>query len=99
MTKAAKAVAAAQNVSVEQATSPLRPPPNKLGAEQNKLDAVISEAVSQAQVASLLGDKELFRRSAIPSFSRTSRSCSQTLLVIRSQGVTTAWRYPTGYTT
>ena len=60
MTKAANSVAAAQNVSVEQATSPLRPPPNQLGAEKNKLDAVISEAVSQAQAAGLLGDKDLF---------------------------------------
>jgi len=60
MPKAANFVAAAQKISVDQATSPLRPPPNRLGAEKNKLDAVISEAVSQAQVASLLGDNDLF---------------------------------------
>jgi hypothetical protein len=70
MTKAANSVAAAQNVSVEQATSPLRPPPNRLGSERNKLDAVISEAVSQAQVASLLGDKELFAALSNPKVIR-----------------------------
>jgi hypothetical protein len=60
MPKAANSVARAQNVSVEQATSPLRRPPNRLGAERNKLDAVISEAVSPSQAASLLRDKDLF---------------------------------------
>ena len=60
MTKAANFLAAAQKVSLDQAKSPLRPRPNRLGAEKNKLDAVISEAVSQAQVASLLRDNDLF---------------------------------------
>jgi hypothetical protein len=61
MTKAADSVATSQSVSVERATSPLRlPPNNRLGSEQNKLDAVISLAVTQAQIMNLLGDKELF---------------------------------------
>jgi hypothetical protein len=61
MTKAADSVATSQGVAVERATSPLRPPPNNtLGSEQNKLDAVISLAVAQAQVMNLLGDTELF---------------------------------------
>jgi len=61
MTKAADSVASSQGVTVESATSPLRQPPNnRLGAEANKLDAVISLAVTQAQLTNLLGDNELF---------------------------------------
>jgi len=61
MTKAADSVATSQGVTVEKAESPLRPAPNnRLGSEQNKLDAVISLAVTQTQIASLLGDSELF---------------------------------------
>jgi hypothetical protein len=61
MTKASDLVTVRQGVSVERATSPLRlPPNNRLGSEQNKLDAVIFLAVTQAQVMNLLGDNELF---------------------------------------
>jgi hypothetical protein len=68
MTKAADSVAASQGVTVERATSPLRRPApnNRLGSEQNKLDAVISLAVTQAQTMSLLGDKELFATVSSP---------------------------------
>ncbi len=61
MTRAANSVASSQGVTVESAASPLRQPPNnRLGAESNKLDAVISLAVTQAQLTNLLGDNELF---------------------------------------
>jgi hypothetical protein len=61
MTKAADSVAASQSVAVNKATSPLRPPPNNhLGHEPNKLDAVISSAVTKLQMTNLLNDKELF---------------------------------------
>ena len=67
MTKAADSVAASQGVAVETATSPLRQPPNnRLGAEHNKLDAVISLAVTQAQVMNILGDRELFASAQQP---------------------------------
>lgn len=46
---------------VSKAHSPLRPPPdNELRFEPNRLDAVISLALTSAQVASLLSDKDLF---------------------------------------
>ena len=61
MIKAADAVAASQGVTVDRAISPLRPPPNnRLGVEQNKLDAVIDLALTQAQLMNLLSDRELF---------------------------------------
>ena len=61
MTKAADSIATSQGVTVDRAISPLRPPPNnRLGSEQNKLDAVISLAVTPDQVVHLLRDKELF---------------------------------------
>jgi hypothetical protein len=62
MTKAADSVAASQGVTVDRATSPLYrlPLTNRLGSEQNKLDAVISLAVTSAQIMHLLNDKELF---------------------------------------
>jgi hypothetical protein len=62
MTKAADSVAASQGVTVNRAVSPLPRPPltNRLGSEQNKLDAVISLAVTSAQIMNLLNDKELF---------------------------------------
>lgn len=67
MTKAADSVAASQSVTVQKAASPLRPPPdNALRLEQNKLDAVISLAVTQAQAANLLGDRELFSALSSP---------------------------------
>jgi hypothetical protein len=62
MPKAADSVATSQGVTVDKATSPLsRPAPNnRLGSEQNKLDAVISLALTPDQVMNLLADKELF---------------------------------------
>jgi hypothetical protein len=61
MPKAADLIAASQGLPVNKAISPLpRPSDNGLGAEKNKLDAVISLAVTQAQMMNLLGDNELF---------------------------------------
>ena len=62
MTKAADSVATCQGVAVGRAISPFPRPPkaSRLGLEQNKLDAVISLAVTSAQIMHLLNDKELF---------------------------------------
>lgn len=61
MPKAADLVAKNEGaVKVGKAHSPLRPPPdNELRFEPNRLDAVISLAVTPAQVTSLLSDKDL----------------------------------------
>lgn len=60
MTRAADSVAASQGVVGSKATSPLRQPPNnQLVSEQNKLDAVISLALTPGQVTRLFKDREL----------------------------------------
>jgi hypothetical protein len=62
MPKAADLVAKKEGAAkVGKAHSPLRPPPdNELRFEPNRLDAVVSLALTSAQVASLLSDKDLF---------------------------------------
>ncbi len=62
MPKAAGVIAASQGATVNSATSPFPrlPPRDRLDSEQNQLDAVISLAVTQAQMMNLLGDGELF---------------------------------------
>jgi hypothetical protein len=62
MPKAADLIAKSEGVpKVGKAHSPLRPPPdNELRLEPNRLDAVISLALTPAQVASLLSDRDLF---------------------------------------
>jgi hypothetical protein len=61
MPKAADSIAASQGIPVDRATSPLRPPPqNLLRFEQNKLDCVISLALTSNQTMHFLNNNDLF---------------------------------------